>query len=130
MKKILSIIVSFVLIFSLYGCGKNADISEEMLSAGKNLIKISDDYMDGKIDYDTATRKMGGTIDTINDIYDDVERTDSGLPVYINDYEITSLATYLSIALSNEHYGSGTYEELLNKRNEIAEIIGEKKRNI
>lgn len=129
MKNHIKIIIC-ILIFctSLCSCGNKSTTSYEMKNLGSNIIKITDDYIDGKIDYETAKRKINGTKDEIDNTYEKVEHTVSGLPVYMNDYEISLLSTYLSVALTDEHLGTGTYDELLEKRNEIAEIVGEKKR--
>lgn len=128
MKKLIIFVLSFVLTASLCSCNNNSNLSPDMSSAGKNVIKIVDDYMDSKIDYSTASKKLDGAKDSIDRIYDNTERDEYNLPVYKQDFDVQLSVTSISIALLSESTGHGICDELLEKRNDLAKIVGVKQR--
>ncbi len=129
MKKFICILLSLVLTLGLSACGgKPSTMSEEMYNAGKNALKIVDDYIDNEIDYDTAFRKLNNTEELIDDIYEKCEKKDNGLPMLANESKVMYLTSLMQVALYKENYGSGTYTELLESRNDLAEVLNESKR--
>lgn len=124
MKKIIVFVLSIIMTTTLCSCNNNSDLSSDMRDAGKNVVKIVDDYMDSKIDYSTADTKLGGAKDSIDIIYDNSERDEYDLPIHKQDFDVQLSVNSISIALLAESTGHGTYDELLEKRNDLAKIVG------
>ena len=129
MKKFICILLSLVLTLGLSACGgKPSTMSEEMYEVGLSALKTTDDYMDNKIDYRTAYNKLDGLYNQMEHIYENGEKKESGLPVYFDDFSIQTDTLSIKIHLSGEHSGHSTYNELLEARNELAQLLGESKR--
>lgn len=129
MKKFICLVLSLILIFGLSACGgKPSTVSDEMYDAGLSVLKAVDDYMDNKIDYDTASSKIDGLRDTMDRIYENGERTEYDSPVYSDDLMVQILTNPISIHLLGEHTGHSTYNELLDARNELAQLLGRSNR--
>lgn len=61
MKKLLAIpviVLTFVLVFALGGCGKPANMSLEVYSRGQSVVKTTEDYINGKRSFSQAQSKI------------------------------------------------------------------------
>lgn len=89
MKKVITILITFVLAASLFGCSATKeppkDVSEKMYEYGVAALEISDDFLNNDIDEDTAKAK-------INQIYDNAKSYNQ------NKYKELGVETYYEIS--------------------------------
>ncbi len=128
MKRIFicGILTILVLAVVLSGCSGGVKASDKAISVGKQAIAVADDYLDGKLTYHTADEKLGELCDEM-DYVDDLEQGDKNKAA---DFSVQADIVTLSSAIFNDSVDKSdkTYEKVKDKRNEIAEDIGEKKR--
>ena len=146
MRKKLILFLPIVL-FLFVGCGKDKEkkpeyMSEEFYNAGVSFVDICDDFLDSKIDINTATEKikyqsamLDAAVEEMEKEKDDNESTDE----FCMRQECYQAATKVSVFYIHTLKASADYElysslpddylsELKNTRNEIAELLNLKKR--
>ncbi len=99
-----------------------------MIEVGKSVVHTVDDYIDGKIDYSAARKKIDGLSDKIDGILENEEKDKYGTVINSSDFSVSTKTLSISLSLLGESTGHATYDELLTDRNELAEIVGMKKR--
>ena len=119
MKKTIAFIFAAALILSLFsGCNKAKiqalEITESEFNAAIKVIEITDNYLDFKITKDEAKSQ-------IEDVESRIIEGDS-----IHSIGIGADISYISFALTSPHNKS---DDILKKRNDLAESIGEGIRN-
>lgn len=121
-------IVPFILILALVltGCskGKPNDISEAHYKYGLKALEIVDEYLDFNITAKNAREK----IDALTNESDSLPKTEFKSPDHAKNSGVEHEVTMLSYELLKIDNGSGTYDDLLEQRNELAELLNEKKR--
>lgn len=117
MKKRVFFIASVIILsVILVACG--SQLNDNNTRAGKSIIKTVDSYLDGDLDARTAHEKVD---EEYNNIDDEDENGTGALSLSTN-------ALVISGELSAMDYdGSGDVSEIKECRNEIADLIGEKK---
>lgn len=112
-------------LFALSGCS-STKASDKAVSIAKQAIEAVDDYLDGKITYDSVSAKID---DLCNEMayVDDLDRDDEHKAA---DYSISvSISTLPSDLLwDNYHNDDESYAKVVETRNELAEEAGLKKR--
>ena len=98
---------------------KPANISDEAYQLGIDAILVSDKYIDGIYDYDTASDKL----ESIKDKIDRLHEEDGNTYTFILGTDVTMLSSTL---LKVEIDGSET--DVINTRNDLAKKLNYKKR--
>jgi|GEM_PF-4968654 len=121
-------IVPFILILALVltGCGKGKpnDISEAHYKYGLKALEIADEYLD----FNTTAKIARIKIEALTKEKDSLPKTEFKSPDHAKNTSVESKVTLLSYDLLQIDTGSGSYDDLLKRRNELAEILNEKKR--
>lgn len=104
---------------------KPDDVSNEHYSYGKRALDIIDQYLDNAIDAKTAAKQLDNLIDSE---WDDLPETPVSDKTHINGFDIEQNVVSCYLIMTDINYGTGSQDELLKHRNEIAEILNEKKR--
>ena len=115
-KRMTAVLLAFC---CLTAC-KNTKIDDEVYNYSESVIRAVDAYLDNQISYDEAKNKVSGMLDQF-DIWRDQH------PDNDNSATNTLLRAYISSIdydLYREHSGIGTYADLLDERNKLAEEIG------
>ncbi len=129
MKRIMISTLAIIFILITTACsGAPSDMSPEIYDMGLSALKAVDDYIDNKIDYDTASDKLDGLHSSMVYVTENSERDEYGLLIYPENLSAQTLTLSIKIHLSGEHSGHSTYNELLEARNELAQLLGERKR--
>lgn len=111
----------------LTSCGGNKrEPSEKAASVGKQALTAVDAYLDGDMSYDEAYEKLNDLSDELDYVKDQDIKDEH----HIEDSTIQICISGISIRLMGDNYDSDSesYKELLNKRNDLAEKLGEEKR--
>lgn len=130
MSKYVKYVVAALAIVSclaLTACGGNKrEPSEKAASVGKQALEAVDAYLDGDMSYDETKEKLND----LSDELDYVSDQDVSEEHHADDSIIRSRITGISISLIDDDYNSDSesYKKLLEKRNELSEDLGEKKR--
>lgn len=115
-KKILAILLTATIMLLVTAC--RASLNENNVRTAKSIINTVDSYLDGDMDAETAHDKIEKEYYSIDDNDD-------------NEMECLSFSTdtlFISTELSSMAYdGSGDVAKIKDYRNEIAQLIGEKK---
>ncbi len=117
-RKIFSILLlmSFSLLF--IACESKVKLNDNNVRTAKSIINTVDSYLDGKMDAKEAH-------DNIEIEYDNIDENDENS---VESTLFSSNTLSITIELSSMSYdGSGDVETIKNCRNEIAELIGQKK---
>ena len=115
-----------VMALVLTGCseGKPSNISEAHYKYGLKALEIVDEYLDFNITAKNAREK----IDALTNESDSLPKTEFKSPDHAKNFGVESGVTLLSYELLKIDTGSGSYDDLLEQRNELAELLNEKKR--
>lgn len=132
MKRFIStILVGFLLLSTitfLSGCGggKPDDVSEQHYRYALNAISVADSYLD----YYTSASEAYSQIDTLYNRKDELPKTQFGDKTHAKDFMIESDVVILWSALGRAEYNatSEIYDDILEYRNDLADIIGKDKR--
>lgn len=143
MRKNIILFLSIVLCLFV-GCGKDKEkkpqyMSEEFYNAGVSFVDICDDFLDSKIDIDTATEKIKYQSAMLDAAVEDMEKEKESTDEFCMRQECYQAASKVSIFYLNTLKANTNYEifsslpddylsELKNTRNEIAELLNLKKR--
>lgn len=115
-KKVFFLVTVIISSLMLVACG--SQLNDNNTRAAKSIIKTVDSYLDGDMDAATAHEKV---YEEYNNVDDSDENSTGALSLSTN-------ALVISSALSAMDYdGGGDVSEIKECRNEIAELIGEKK---
>ena len=95
------------------------ELSDEMYNCGITALKTMDDYIDGKIDYQTAYNKLQGMSERSDNIDD--QSTD--------DKIVSGKISLAVLTVTNSYLGNQTYNEMIVERNELAKSLGESERD-
>lgn len=119
--------LSLALCLALTGCGgSKREPSEKAIAIGKSALVTVDDYLDKKIGYDEADKRIESFYDDMDYVSDEDNRQDEH---HAKDFGIRTHLSSISIYMMSDHNNDGeAYTKLLDARNELAEDIGEKKR--
>lgn len=120
------ILVIVVLVIALSGCSGSTKASDKAISIGKQAVSVVDDYLDGKLTYDEADEKLDGLKSDMQYV-DDLPQDDEHKAA---DFGISTDITLIShdLLIDNVDNTSESYDELVDRRNALAEEVGEKKR--
>lgn len=132
MKRLISAVIAVLLFLStitfLFGCGggKPDDVSEQHYRYALNAISIADSYLD----YYTNASEAYSQIDALYNREDELPKTQFGDKTHAKDFMIESNIVILWSALGIAEYKatSDIYDDILECRNDLANIIGEEKR--
>ena len=118
-----AISISFVLIF-LVLCIRalnGPSLSSRAASLGKDAISITDDYLNGSISKTSATSKLDDVLNKIDMLNEDSSAASKAL-------RFSTEVFLLSSAIRNDDGSSESYDKILERRNDVADIIGVRKR--
>lgn len=124
MKRIIPIIAIFLLLCSACGSRGGADLSDAHYNYGVKAVEIADEYLDFSISAEEAHNKIA-ELSGSKDILPDTEYGDSQ---HAGNSSIEHDVTMLSHELLMIWTGDGSYDDLLDIRNSLAETVGEKER--
>jgi len=121
MRKICVVIVIF-LFLSLLACSNYGErpenVREGVYRLGLEAISIADDYLDFRLTARNAIVKL----DDLNSRFDEFSDLTS------EEMTVSSHLWFTSLALSYVTWGIGTYEDVLERRNNLAERLNERAR--
>ena len=92
MKKVITILMTFVLTASLFGCSATkeppADVSEQMYEYGVAALELCDDFLNNEIDEEIAKEKINKIYDNAS-IYNKNKYRELGVSNYVEapDYQ-------------------------------------------
>ncbi|MDR0889900.1 MAG: hypothetical protein LBM28_04540 [Oscillospiraceae bacterium] len=132
MKKRFLLLVVVLLVFLSSCTGeKPEDMSEEMYNIGLAALETVDEYFDGIITLEEARYRLEGSEDAADRLYDKA-RKQSGGAIYgtevEDDFFVSSCITSIDFHLMMKSYGTGTNEDILEYRNDLADALNESKR--
>lgn len=111
MKKWFRLLLLCFIIIGITGCsGKPHDMSDETYEIGLEVLKTTDNYLDGKIDEKEA-------LSSINIITDNFISSDEH-----NDIMVSTSIKLIKMSLDSNY---GSYTEVEKARNDLAENLGE-----
>ena len=117
MKKFVYLFMTLLLVFLMVSCNSSTpNISNETTSAIKRSIKIADKYLDYDMDYETAGKELDKIINSLKNLKNPTHDDES--------IKITIMS--LDANILYDQIGDSEYDEILQLRNELADIIGEK----
>lgn len=99
------------------------DIGVEHYEYGKKALDIVDQYIDNRIDSNTANNRLRNLYDWD---YEDLPETDFADINHKNNFSVERNVTSVKLELSDICFGQGTLDELIEKRNALAEVLNEK----
>jgi len=114
MKKFIPLLIILCMLTSC----KPSELSDEMYDCGITALKAVDDYIDRKIDYQEAFNILKGMSDRAGKIQGQ------------NDKEkiLNSQIGLVKITVDSAYLGIDTQSELIERRNRLAEGLGENSR--
>lgn len=125
MKKFLSTLaVLLATCLLLCSCGKKTKCSGQAVSVGKSAIEAADDYLDSNQSAHDALDRL----DELKEKMEYVDSEDASKPTHSADYSVSSDLVLLSHEITFDSIDHDRYDKILEKRNDIAKTIGEKKR--
>ncbi len=125
MKKFLSTLaVLLTVCLLLCSCGKKTKCSGQAVSVGKSAIEAADDYLDNNQSAHDALDRL----DELKEKMEYVGSEDVSKPTHSADYSVSSDLVLLSHEITFDSIDHDRYDKILEKRNDIAKTIGEKKR--
>ena len=108
----------------LCSCGKKTKCSGQAVSVGKSAIEAADDYLDNNQSAHDALDRL----DELKEKMEYVDSEDVSKPTHSADYSVSSDLVLLSHEITFDSIDHDRYDKILEKRNDIAKTIGEKKR--
>lgn len=99
------------------------DIGSEHYEYGQKALDIIDQFIDYRIDADTANDRLRNLYDWD---YDDLPETEYSDKNHFKNFNVEHQVTTASYELSRISYGQGTMSSLIEKRNDLAETLNEK----
>lgn len=111
----------------LASCGSSStNASDKAVSIAQQAIDITDDYLDGNASYDYVIDTIEELRDEMDYVDDMPEDTAEEVRQHTADYSIRSALTILKSDITDDHYDGDneTYDDIVDKRNEIAEKAG------
>lgn len=135
MKKIGIYILCGMLLLNTNACsggGGTDNLSEEMKEMGIAAVEITDDYLDGSITGNEAVEKLDNNYSSASQHYEkELEEAGSDTLVETDYWRDSTVPTYilsLKMSVGKSNKGTGTKEDVIEDRNKLAEIVGEKER--
>ncbi len=120
MKKTVSLLLIFILAFSICGCSNRNQYSESAIEAAKSAIFYSEQYINGAISAEDADEH-------IDSVYEDFQvylTTHKDSETYDKDFLISSKILSLSIAFTYESFGDSEITNIKNETEELKKEIG------
>ncbi len=119
MKNRLFVVLALIIVFASFtACGKEVQLNDNNVRTAKSIIKSVDAYLDGEIGAEEACEKVENEYSNIDE--DDDENNAALL--------FSSKTLIIKTELSHMSYdGKGDVSKIKENRNDIAELIGEKK---
>jgi RNA polymerase subunit RPABC4/transcription elongation factor Spt4 len=108
-------VIAIIIIIYFFQNGKPSEYSVQAYNYGIDALMVADNYLDKDYDYDEAYSELGiikNKLDILHNKDDDIDTFVLGVDVLI-----------LSSTMLN-----GTYSEVLDERNKLADKLNEKKR--
>lgn len=125
MKKSLSVAaVLLAACLLLCSCGKKTKCSGQAVSVGKSAIEAADEYLDNDRSAESATNRL----EELREKMDYVNTEDSTKSSHFSDYSVSTDLLMLSHEITMDSFDHDRYDKIVQKRNDIAKTIGEKKR--
>lgn len=123
-KAMLAALIALILITSCRTEERTA--SAKALSTGGQALEAIDGYLDGRLSYDNTKSKLDDASKDMAYVSDQSQEDEH----FIKDFTIQSDLTTLAISLIHDNFAndSDSYDDLLEKRNKLAEDLGEKTR--
>lgn len=113
MRRIVCAFLSVIIVLALVACGSRMDgISDQAYEYGIAALETADDYIDGKIDGDTAK-------DNLSRVSILVDGCDGE-----HDSLVSSRIALLKFAVTAKANGTGTMDKVKEKREDLADILG------
>lgn len=113
MKKLIAVLLVFCFA-GLAGCGKPADMDENVYNAGLEALDAVDMYLDGKIEKEEAKA-------AIDKIYDKIEEMEVDERNSLSQISVQMSLSSLELTLMGE---GETIIDVKNARNDLAEELG------
>lgn len=127
-KQIAGVMVAGLAALMITACGgSKTKVSNKAQSVGKSAIEVVDQYLDGDLDYDDVSDQLDELSEELDYTSED---SDKDKDTHFGDSSVQSDIVLLGSEIFQDHFEgtSDTYDDIVDKRNELAETIGEKKR--
>lgn len=123
MKKIISLSLVALLVFSLTACG-DPKVSKKAISCGTKALEVADDYIDETIDANKAREKLD-ELKSEMEYVDDMSQDDENKA---GDFSVQSGLSVLSSAILNDSITDDdkSYLKVKDARDNLAKDIGKK----
>lgn len=134
MKKYGIFLFCGIILLTMSACSRKGtdNLSEEMKELGIAAVEITDDFLDGSITGDDALEKLDNNYSSANQCYEkELEAAGSDTLVGTDYWRDSTVPTYimsLEMSVRKSNKGNGTKEDVIEDRNKLAEIVGEKGR--
>ena len=136
MKRIIVFVCVAFALLCIFGCSAKEsepeNVSSKMYEIGIAALETVDEYLDYNIDiaetYDRISASSRAAANQYEKDKEEIgEETLTGSE-FANDYFINHNILMLSYELMTKKHGTGTNKEIVEKRNDLAEWLGEKTR--
>ncbi len=113
MKKLICILLVFVTLFACSACSSRRDgISDDAYEYGLAALETADEFIDGKIDADTAQQRLNHASDMVDNCEGE------------NDFLVAGAIFRTSLSIWLKDSGSGTMATVKENRNDLADLLG------
>lgn len=105
------------------GCGGGSELSSKAQAVAKQAVEVADGYLDGELDYDAAS-------EVLDELDEEMEYVYGNEDPNMDDMGVSSDISLLSHAILMDDLDetSESYDEVVDKRNDIANAAGIAKR--
>lgn len=130
MKKRITLLVLPILTIAmiLVGCGSKVNATDKAISVGRSAIEIADEYLDNNCTADSALRDLEALSEKMEYVDSMPNGTSEEQSQRTADFGVQSALVVLSHEIMMDKYQNDRYDDIVDARNEIAELIGEDKR--
>lgn len=130
MKKQLTTLVLMILIIValLAGCGSKVNATDKAISVGRSAIEIADEYLDNDCTADSALRDLDELSEKMEYVDSMPNDTSEEQKQRTADFGVQSALVVLSHEITMDKFHNDRYDDIVDARNKIAELIGEDKR--
>lgn len=115
MKRMFCLILTIIVVVSCAACSSKrmSGISDRAYEYGLAALETADDFIDGKIDAETATQNL----DRVGILVDGCDGE--------NDALVSSRISLVKLYIARKGNGTGTMDQVEEHRDSLAELLGE-----
>lgn len=130
MKKRIAFLVLPILtiVMFLVACGSKVNATDKAISVGRSAIEIADEYLDNNCTADSALRDLEALIEKMEYVDSMPTGTAEEQSQHSADFGVESYLVILNHDILMDKYHNDRYDDIVETRNNIAELIGEDRR--